>query len=131
MSDLLAWRAAIIADLKEHLSVPVWRQVTPKTPLPYVRVSQIAGRRREMNAAGLVFSTTLRIYAETAKGHADEAWTLADQIVRRVDHVRYTIEPHLMTDMIVTQQASVVDIGLQLESVAIDISTILVSGESP
>lgn len=129
MSDLLSLRDAIVADLKAGLPVPVWKQVTPKTPLPYVRVSQIAGRRREMNAAGLVFATTLRLYAETAKGRADEAWALADQIVRRLDRSRYTITPHLMTDMIVTQQASVVDINLQLESVAIDISTVLVSGE--
>lgn len=129
MSDLLALRDAIVVNLKAHLAVPVLKQVTPKTPLPYVRVSQIAGRRRELNAAGLAFATTMRLYAETAKGHADEAWTLAHQVVRQLDRARFVIAPHEMTDIVVTQQASVVDIGLQLESVAIDLSTVLVSGD--
>ena len=130
MSDFIAFRDAVVARLKSaDLGVSVYKQVTVQTAPPYVRVSPIASRRRELNAAGLVFLTTLRLYVETAKGRSEEAWILADKVARALDRQFFLLTPHEMTDLIVMQQASVVEIGLQQESIAIDIATTLLSGE--
>lgn len=129
MSDIVVFRTAIVDLLKSTVSVPVYRQVTAKTALPYVRVSPIASRRRDMSISGLAFQTTLRLYVETARGSGDEAWNISDQVIRAIDGLVLDLSPHSMSNMFVTNAASIVDIALEMQSIAIDVFTTLSLGE--
>lgn len=129
MSDIVALRSAIIAKLKNDITTPVFRQVAAKTVLPYVRVSPIASRRRDMSVSGLAFATTIRLYVETARGSGDEAWAIADEVLRCLDAVRFDLSPHAMTDMFVVNIASIIDIALEQQSIALDLSTTICLGD--
>ena len=63
------------------------------------------------------------------RGRSEEAWILADKVALALDRQLFLLTPHQMTDLVVMQQASVVEIGLQQESIAIDIATTLLSGD--
>lgn len=130
MSCFIDLRQAVFDDLKTAFpETRFFKTVPVKTALPYVRVSFDAAMVRLEDATLGAFETYFRIYVDTSFGDSEKAWLLADEIASHLESRSYSLSPHSMSTLIVEQIASHVDVGLQLESVAIDISTVLVSGE--